>query len=307
MSWRVLITDGLAEEGLNLLRQQADLIEAEGLDQLDAVDALIVRGRTQVSAEVLQGSAGRLRVIGRAGVGVDNIDLAAAKARKIVVVNAPEAATVAVAELTIGLLLSLARRIPFADASMKQAEWRKKELKGVELNGKTLGIIGLGRIGSAVAERAGALGMHPAGYDPLLSPEEIRQRGAEPVDFERLLAEADYLCLHLPLNEETRGMLDGRALQKMKPGARLISAARGGIVDEGALLEALESGHLAGAALDVFSVEPPGESRLLEHPNMISTPHIGAQTVEAQTKAGADIAAEVLAALRGDDLRWRVI
>lgn len=307
MSWRVLVTDGLAEEGLNLLRQEAELIEADGLGQLDSVDALIVRGRTRVSAEVLQDSASRLRVIGRAGVGVDNIDLEAARAHNIVVVNAPEAATVAVAELTIGLLLSLARRIPFADARTRQGEWRKKELKGVELNGKTLGIVGLGRIGSAVAERAGALGMHAAGYDPLLSPEEIRHRGAEPVDFDRLLAEADYLCLHLPLNDETRGMIDSQALQKMKPGARLISAARGGIVDEAALLDALDSGHLAGAALDVFSVEPPGQSRLLEHPNMISTPHIGAQTLEAQAKAGTDIAAEVMAALRGESLRWRII
>jgi D-3-phosphoglycerate dehydrogenase len=306
MTWRVLITDGLAEEGLKLLREQAELIEADDLAELDQADALIVRGRTRVTGEALEGSAGRLRVIGRAGVGVDNIDLAAASAQQIIVVNAPDAATVAVAELTIGLLLSLARRLPRADSSMRHGEWRKKELKGAELHGKTLGIIGVGRIGAAVAERASALGMRIAGYDPLLTSEEIRQRNAEPFAFDRLLAESDYLCLHLPLNDETRGMIDHRALQQMKSGARLVSAARGGIVDEAALLEALESGRLAGAALDVFSNEPPGDSKLIQHPNMITTPHIGAQTVEAQAKAATDVASEVLAALRGDDLRWRV-
>jgi D-3-phosphoglycerate dehydrogenase len=306
MNWRVLVTDGLADEGLKLLREQAEVVESETLDQLDHTDALIIRGRTRVTGEVLENSGSRLQVIGRAGVGVDNIDLPAASARNIVVVNAPEAVTLAVAELTLSLLLALARRVPFADAGMRQGQWRKKELKGSELSGKTLGIIGIGRIGAAVAERAGAFGMHVIGHDPLLEPEQIRQRSTEPAAFDRLLADADYICLHLPLNDETRGMIDHETLQRMKPGARLISVARGGIVDEAALLEALDSGHLAGAALDVFSVEPPGETRLIQHPNMISTPHIGAQTVEAQIKAGTDIATEVLAALRGDDLRWRI-
>jgi len=307
MAWRVLVTDGLSEEGLRLLRDQAEVIESETLEALGESDALIVRGRTKVTSEVLAQASPELKVIGRAGVGVDNIDLEAAKSKGLTVVNAPQAVTAGVAELTLGLMLSLARHIPTADATMRRVEWRKSELKGSELSEKTLGIIGVGRIGAAVAERARAFGMRVLGYDAMLPEEEVRNHGAEPTEFVTLLGASDYVCLHLPLTEETRGMIDGAAISKMKPGARLVSAARGGIVDEPALLAALESGHLSGAALDVFAKEPPGESPLLLHPNMVSTPHIGAQTQEAQAKAGRDIAIEVLAALNDEPLRWRVV
>ena len=307
MAWRVLVTDGLSEEGLRLLHEQAEVIESESLEALGVSDALVVRGRTKVTSEVLEQAGPQFKVIGRAGVGVDNIDLEAAKARAITVVNAPQAATVAVAELTLGLMLSLSRHIPAADASMRRAEWRKSELKGSELFEKTVGIVGVGRIGTAIAERALAFGMHVLGYDPLVPDDEVRGRGIEPTDFDTLLGISDYVCLHLPLNEDTRGMFDSERLGKMKPGARLLSAARGGIIDEQALLSALESGHLSGAALDVFSQEPPGDSPLLLHPNMVSTPHIGASTKEAQAKAGQDIAGEVLAALNGEPLRWQVV
>ena len=307
MAWRVLVTDGLSEEGLRLLRDQAEVIESETLEALGESDALIVRGRTEVTADVLDQAGLELKVIGRAGVGVDNIDLQAAKSKGLIVVNAPLAATVAVAELTLGFMLSLSRHIPAADSSMRRAEWRKSEFKGSELFEKTLGIVGVGRIGAAVAERARAFGMKVLGYDALIADEELRSRGTEPTEFNSLLGASDYVCLHLPLNEETRGMIGREALSKMKPGARLMSVARGGIVDEQALLAALKSGHLSGAALDVFSEEPPGESPLLQHPNMIATPHIGAQTHEAQVKAGRDIASEVLAALNGEPLRWRVV
>lgn len=302
-SWQVLITDGLSEQGLQVLRDQAEVLQAA---EVQPCDAVIVRSRTRVSRSVLETIGERLQVVGRAGAGVDNIDLQAARERGIKVVNAPEAVTVAVAELTLGLMLSLARHLPQADASMRRGEWNKKQLRGSELSDKQLGIVGMGRIGTEVAQRAAAFGMRVAGYDALLEPEVIEQRGARPTEFDRLLAEADYLCLHLPLTDSTRGMIGAAELAKMKPGARLVSAARGGIVDEAALLEALDRGHLAGAGLDVFAEEPPGDSQLVRHPKVISTPHIGAQTEEAQAKTGIDIAHEVLAALRGEPLRWRV-
>lgn len=302
-SWQVLITDGLSEEGLRVLRDQAQVIEAA---EVQACEALIVRSRTPVSRPVLETIGERLQVVGRAGVGVDNIDLQAARERGVKVVNAPEAVTVAVAELTLGLMLALARHLPQADASMRRGEWNKVQLRGSELSQKQLGIVGMGRIGTEVARRAAAFGMQVAGYDPLLERRVIEQRGARPTGFDELLAEADYLCLHLPLTDSTRGMLGAAELAKMKPGARLVSAARGGIVDEAALLEALERGQLAGAGLDVFAEEPPGDSELIRHPRVVSTPHIGAQTEEAQAKTGIDIAHEVLAALRGEPLRWRV-
>ena len=303
----MLVTDGLDEPGLALLREAAQVFESKTLEALPESDALIVRGRTKVTAEVIRSAGLRLKVVGRAGVGVDNIDLEAARARGLTVVNAPEAATVAVAELTLGMMLALARQIPLADAGMRRAEWSKSELHGSELSGKTLGIIGVGRIGAAVASRAAAFGMRVLGHDPLLSDSELQRRGTEPFSFDGLLRESDYICLHLPLTSETRGLIGRETLKKVKPGARLISAARGGIVDEAAVLEALEAGQLAGVALDVFAEEPPGDLPLRQHPNVVLTPHIGAQTREAQSNAAKDIASEVLAALRGESLRWRVV
>ncbi len=307
----ILITDGLEETGQAILRSvarvdaRADLSAADLLTVVGEYDALIVRGRTKVTAAVFE-AAGRLKVVGRAGVGVDNIDLQAARSHAVTVVNAPLSTTIAVAELTFGLLLSLCRDLPRADAAMKRGEWLKKDLEGVELHGKTLGIVGVGRIGAEVARRAAIFGMNVLGYDPLLPREEIRQRGAQPVTLEELYAHSDFISLHLPLTAETRSMIDEQAFGRMKRGVRLVCAARGGIIDEAALLSALESGRVAGAALDVFAVEPPGASELVKHPLVVASPHIGAQTKEAQTRAAQDIANEVLAALQGAPLRWKV-
>jgi D-3-phosphoglycerate dehydrogenase len=309
--WTVLISDGLDESGKKLLREAARVEDRPGIspaELLEAVpgcDALIVRSRSKVTADVL--AAGRrLKVVGRAGVGVDNIDLEAARERGVSVVNSPQATTLAVAEHALGLMLALARRIPRADASMKAGEWIKKELGGVELSGKTLGIVGVGNIGAALALRAAALGMRVIGYDPFLPGDAIRRRGAEAVKLDELYARADFISLHVPLTSETRGMLGEQVFEKMKPGVRLICTARGGLIDEDALLKELETGRVAGAALDVFAEEPPGVTRLVTHPQVIATPHVAAQTVEAQKRAAVDIAQEVLAALRGEPLRWRV-
>jgi D-3-phosphoglycerate dehydrogenase len=307
LPWRILITDSLEQEGISIMRARAEVVEQTDLSGLAEFDALVVRGRTRVTAEAMQLAVPRLRVIGRAGVGVDNIDLEAARRHAIIVVNAPHAATTAVAEHSLALMLGLARQIPRADRSMRKGEWRKKDFQGIELSGKTLGIVGVGRIGEALAARASALGMHSIGYDPLLSAEEIRRKGVAPSAFEDLLRSSDFVSLHVPLTEDTRGMIGPDEFAIMRPGSCLICAARGGVVDEAALLEALDTGRLAGAALDVFENEPPGASPLIRHPNLISTPHIGAQTVEAQTRAAGDIAEEVLAALGGSPLRWRVV
>ncbi|MBV6465001.1 MAG: Hydroxypyruvate reductase [Anaerolineales bacterium] len=309
-TFHILITDGLDASAQAVLRScSVDDRTGIAADELVKIiadyDALIVRGRTKATASLLE-AATRLKVIGRAGVGVDNIDLAAAKSRGVTVVNAPVSTTLAVAELTFSLLLALAREIPRADASMKQGQWLKKELEGAELYGKTLGILGMGHIGSEVARRARAFGMNVLGYDPLLTPDEIRGRVAEPVDRDELLARSDFVSLHLPLLPETRGMFNAEQFARMKDGARIVCAARGGIIDEAALLAAIEAGKIAGAALDVFASEPPGATDLVKHPRVIATPHVGAQTAEAQSRAAEDIAHEILAALRGEKLRWKV-
>jgi D-3-phosphoglycerate dehydrogenase len=284
---------------------RSGISEDDLLKAIPDYDALIVRGRTKVTVSVTD-AASRLKVIGRAGVGVDNIDLEAAKKHNITVVNAPTSTSLAVAELSFGLLLAVAREIPRADASMKQGQWLKKELEGVELNGKTLGLIGFGRIGAEVGRRASAFGMNVIAYDPLISEEEIEQRGAEPVSIQDLYAWSDFISLHLPLNVQTRDMIGPLAFSQMKEGVRIVCAARGGIIDESALLEALNSGRVAGAALDVFAKEPPGLTETVSHPRVIASPHIGAQTAEAQFRASEDIANEVLSALRGEPLRWKV-
>ncbi|MBN1669189.1 MAG: phosphoglycerate dehydrogenase, partial [Anaerolineales bacterium] len=252
-------------------------------------------------------AAVNLRVIGRAGVGMENIDLAAAQSHGITVVNTPTATTLAVAEYTLALMLALVREIPAADQTMKSGQWAKKELLGSELYGKTLGIIGLGQIGSAVARRAAAFGMPVIACNPRLTEQEFRQRGAEPVDLPTLYRTADLITIHTPLTPQTNGMIDGQALGLMKRGVYLICTARGGIIAETALLHALESGQVAGAALDVFAKEPPGLSALVAHPRVIASPHIGAQTTQAQVRAALDVAQEVLAALRGEPLRWKIV
>jgi D-3-phosphoglycerate dehydrogenase len=312
MTYKILVSDGLAPEGLALLQAAGDVtadptITAEALlAALPGYDALVVRSRTKVTAAVIAAGA-RLKVIGRAGVGVDNIDVAAAVARGIVVVNSPMAASVSVAEHTLGLMLALARRIPAADASLKQDRWDKSAFMGTELSGKVLGLLGLGRIGALVANRAIAFGMSVLAYDPYLDETQIRERNAEPAAFDLVLERADYVSLHLPLTAETRGLLGAAQLAKMKPGARLVCAARGGVLDEDALRAALDSGRLAGAALDVFAHEPPAPGGLAAHPKVVATPHVGAQTAEAQHRAGVAIAEEVLAVLSGKEPRWRVL
>ncbi|MEP6895282.1 MAG: hydroxyacid dehydrogenase [Chloroflexota bacterium] len=310
-TYKILITDGLDETGQSILRASAQVDDRNNIsadDLLKAIpdyDGLIVRGRTKVTASVME-AASKLKVIGRAGVGVDNIDLEAAKKHNITVVNAPMSTTLAVAELTFGLMLALAREIPRADAGIKQGKWLKKELEGVELNGKTLGVIGFGRIGVEVGKRAAAFGMNVIAYDPLISEDDIKQRGAEPVSIQDLYAWSDFISLHLPLTVQTRDMMGALAFSEMKDGVRIVCAARGGIIDEAELVKALNSGKVAGAALDVFSVEPPGVTETISHPRLIATPHVGAQTVEAQGRASEDIAAEVLSVLQEKPLRWKV-
>jgi len=311
-TWSVLITDGLEESGKAILRSACEVddrkgISGEELAQIIAsYDALIVRSRTKVTADILA-QASKLKVIGRAGVGVDNIDLVAASAKHITVVNAPQSTTIAVAEHTIAMMVALARNLTQADASMKNGQWLKSQLMGSELYGKTFGLIGVGNIGTQVALRAAAFGMTVLGYDPYLNNEQIHKRGAEPVSLNDLFARSDFISVHVPLNPETRNMLDGQAFSAMKRGVRIICTARGGVIDETALLQAIEAGQVAGAALDVFAVEPPGLTALVAHPKVIATPHIAAQTIEAQGRAAVDIAEEILAALEGKPLRWKVV
>ena len=310
-NYNIFVSDGLDERGQSILRRAARVDYRNGTsaeDLLEVIadyDALIVRGQTRVTAALMD-AAPKLKVVGRAGVGVDNIDLEAAKKRKITVVNAPASTTVAVAELTMGLIMAVARDIPRADATMKQGQWLKKEFEGVEVNGKTLGIIGFGRIGMDVARRAYAFGMNIIIYDPNVSEHELEHGNAEPVSLQDLYAWSDFISLHLPLNVYTRDLIGPMAFSQMKDGVRIISTARGGIIDEAALLDALNSGKVAGAALDVFEKEPPGLTDLVSHPGVIATPHIGAQTAEAQSRAAEDIASEVLSALQGKPLRWKV-
>jgi len=310
-NYNILVSDGLDERGQSILRASAkldlrDKVPAEELLKIiPDYDALIVRGQTRVTAAVIE-AASQLKVIGRAGVGVDNIDLESAKKHNITVVNTPTSTTVAVAELSLGLLLALAREIPRADATMKQGQWNKKEFEGVELYGKILGIVGYGRIGIEVGKRAAAFGMNVIVYDPNVSEDELSHSDAEPVSIQDLFAWSDFISLHLPLNVQTRDLVGPLALSQMKDGVRIVCAARGGIIDESALVDALNSGKVARAALDVFEKEPPGLTELVSHPRVIATPHIGAQTVEAQSRASEDVANEVLSALRGESLRWKV-
>lgn len=312
MKWKILLTDGLAPISDQDLLSSVELIDKKGispedlLDVIPEMDAVIVRGRTKITEAVLA-KAEKLKVVGRMGVGVDNIDLKAAEAHGVTVVNAPVATTVSVAELTIGMMLSLIRDIPKADCGMKAGEWLKKELVGTELYQKTLGIIGYGNIGEAVGVRALAFGMNVITYDKNRPMKEIQSCGAKPVSFDELLERSDIITMHLPHNESTHYMVNEAALSMMKDGVLIICAARGGVIEERALLDALESGKVAGAALDVFETEPPVDDPLPKHPNVVATPHIGAQTKEAQLRAGFDIVSEVLAALDGKPLRWKIV
>ncbi len=312
--FRVLVSDPLAERGLTPLRTapdvQVDMRPGLSPEELRAIipdyHALLVRSGTKVTREIIARGQ-RLQVIARAGVGVDNIDIQAATQAGIVVVNAPTGNVVAAAEHTIAMLMALARQIPQADRHIRAGQWQRSRFLGVEVRDKLLGIIGFGRIAQEVAQRAQGLGMRVLAYDPYVTQEFAAQRGVELTSLDALLAQADFVTLHVPLTEETRHMIDRERLAQMKPGARLLNVSRGGVVDEEALAAALEEGRLAGAALDVFEQEPlPPESPLRRHPGIILTPHLGGSTVEAQEKVAADVAAQVLDVLQGRPARYAV-
>jgi len=305
-SFHVLVADDLSAAGVELLRSSSGFAVTvrTGMkpDELAATigeyDALLVRSATKVTAAALA-HPGRLRVVGRAGTGVDNIDLAAATRAGVVVMNTPGGNSLAAAELTLTHLLALARHVVPAAAEVRAGEWPRKKYVGVELAGKVLGIVGLGRIGREVARRAQAFRMDVVGFDPYVSRDAAADAGVRYVTLDELLSTSDFVSLHLPLTDETRRMIDSAALARMKPQAHLINCARGGLIDEAALVEALDAGRLAGVGLDVFESEPPTDRRLVEHPRVVATPHLGASTVEAQERVGTEIAEKVRDFLRG--------
>src|SRR3954467_8599446 len=308
---RVLVAEPVAEEGVELLRGEHQVDERHGLsrDELCGIigdyDALIVRSQVQVDAELI-GAGRRLVVIGRAGVGVDNVDLEAATRAGIVVVNAPTGNTIAAAEHTLALLYGVARRIAPADASLRRGEWARAKFTGLELRGRTLGIIGLGKIGQAIAARARAMEMSVIGVDPFITAEAAANHGVELVDFDQLLLRADVVTVHVPLTRATRGLIGRDAIARLKPGSIVLNVARGGVVDEAAVAEALRSGHLGGAGIDVFEQEPPTGSPLLDAPNTLLTPHLGASTAEAQVLVSEEVADQVLDVLAGRPARYAV-
>ncbi len=308
---KILVADPLAEDGLERLRRAGEvtvvskLAESELIRRIPEFDALVVRSETRVTAPIIEAGS-KLRVVGRAGVGVDNIDVPAATRRGILVVNAPRGNIVAAAEHTIALLFALARWVPQADASVKRGEWTRQMFLGTEIRGKTLGVIGLGNVGSEVAKRAHGVEMDVVAYDPVVSVERAELFNVALVGLHDLLEQADFVTVHVPLVDSNRNLIGPAELARMKPTARLINTARGGIVDEKALLEALRSGRLAAAAADVFETEPPGENPLLALPNFIATPHIAASTAEAQVSVAFDVAEEVAAVLAGDLPRFAV-
>ncbi len=308
---KILVADPIHPEGVQLLQSSAQVDVKTGLkpDELMAIlpdyDALVVRSETKVTSQVLQ-SGRKLVVVGRAGVGIDNIDLEAATRRGIAVVNSPTGNIIAAAEHTLALMLAVARNIPQACQSLKEGQWKRSQYMGVELRNKTLGIVGLGKVGSEVARRARAFGMRLVAYDPFVSPDYASNLGVEMMPLDRLLKESDFVTLHTPLNESTRHLIGKEQVAQMKPGARLINVARGELVDEAALLAGLEEGKLAGVALDVFAQEPPAPSPLLSHPKVVVTPHLGASTAEAQREVAVEIAQQVLQVLRGEPPRYLV-
>lgn len=295
---KILVTDPINEKGIKELEKIADVTvktdmsQEELIDEIGKYNALVVRSGTKVTREVIE--AGKnLEIIARAGVGVDNIDVGAATEKGIMVVNAPESTSITVAEHTMGLMLTLARKIVLADKSVRRGEWNRSKFMGIELKDKVLGIIGLGRIGSQVSLRARAFGMKILAYDPYIDEESAESVGATLVELDELLKKSDIVTIHVPLTKETKHLISRRELKMMKNSAYIINCARGGIIDEEALIEALENNEIAGAALDVFEEEPPSDSPLLEFDNVVLTPHIGASTVEAQRDAAIIVANEI--------------
>jgi D-3-phosphoglycerate dehydrogenase len=310
-TFRILVAEAIAPEGVAALqaRHQVDVrtgLSAQELrDIVGGYEALIVRSAVDVDAALIAAGT-NLQVIGRAGVGVDNVDLDAATRAGITVVNAPTGNTIAAAEHTIALLLALARNVPAADASLRRGEWSRSKLQGVQLRGRTLGIIGLGKIGMAVAERARGFGMTLLGSDPFVTAEQASLRGVELVSLETLLERSDAITVHVPLSRGTTSLIDAKALARLKPGAFVLNVARGGIVDETALAAALREGRIGGAGIDVFVDEPPTGSPLIDAPNTVLTPHLGASTVEAQVAVAEEIAEQVLDVLDGRPAQYAV-
>ncbi len=308
---KILVADSIAEEGIQSLRSHAQVDVKTKLEpeQLKAIigdyDALIVRSQTQVRAEVIE-LGKKLKVVGRAGVGTDNIDVDAATRKGIVVVNAPTGNTVAAAEHTIGLMLALARNIPQANSRLKSGKWQREDMVGSGLRNKTLGIIGLGNVGSEVAKRAQGFEMCVVAHDPFVSKDYARNLKVDMVSLDQLLREADFISLHVPLTATTKNLIGSKELAKLKTTARIINCARGGLVDEAAIVKAIKTGKIAGAAFDVFTNEPVTDSPLFKEDKIIVTPHLGASTIEAQTSIAKDIAEEVLAVLQGRFSKYAV-
>jgi len=309
--YHILITDDLSPQAITKLEAADDTSfdvvrrpPPETLHEIiPAYDGLIIRSSVQMDAGLLA-AASRLKVIGRAGMGLDNVDIDAASLQGVIVMNTPGANTIATTEHTMAMLLALCRHIPHADASIRAGQWARSEFMGVQLYRKTLGIVGLGRVGARVAQRAQAFGMKVVAFDPYISDDVARELKATLVELDDLLADSDFITLHTALTSETRGLISAQAIAHMKPGVRLVNCARGALVDEAALVDALRSGHIAGAALDVFAGEPlPADSPLRALPNALLTPHIAASTVEAQQDVGTQIVDQVLSALRGEDFR----
>ncbi|WP_342432743.1 phosphoglycerate dehydrogenase [Neobacillus sp. FSL H8-0543] len=299
--YKVLVTDGISETGLKGLFEHPNfIVERQPTLQLEELkniigdyEALIIRSQTKVTEELLH-YADRLKVIARAGVGVDNIDVNAATRKGIIVINAPGANTIAATEHTLAMMLSLARKIPQAHKKTSSGEWDRNSFKGVELYKKTLGVIGMGKIGTEVAKRAKSFGMNILGYDPYLTEDRAQKLGMTKASLDLIARESDFITIHTPLTNDTRKLVNEEYLSKTKKGVRFINVARGGIIDEKALVRAIQSGHVAGAALDVFEKEPVADPELLQNPNIIVTPHLGASTVEAQEKVAQEVSAEII-------------
>ncbi len=307
----MLVADPLAEEGLEVLRKQVEVDVRTKMKPHELVsvigdyEAIIVRSETRVTREAIEAGK-KLQVIARAGVGIDNVDLEAATERGIVVVNAPTANTMAAAEHTVAMMLALARHIPQAHANLSGGAWMRQNFVGVELRNKTLGIVGVGNVGSEVARRVQGFRMKVIAYDPFVSLEYARNLRVDLVSFEKVLTDADFITLHLPLTDQSRNLIGARELSMVKPAVRIINCARGGLIDEQALAQAIDEGRVAGAALDVFAQEPPKDNPLMKNPKVIVTPHLGASTAEAQTSVATDAAEQVLAVLNGQPARYAV-
>ena len=311
MNKRVLLTDKINPDAVRVLEAFGDIetmsiatpTNSELMELIPGFEAVIVRSPTRITAPVIE-NAKRLKIIGRAGVGVDNIDVDAATKHGIIVMNSPRSNTISTAEHTLAMMLALAREIPRAHATVTAGKWERETFKGVELADKTLGIIGLGRVGREVASRASAFGMNVIAFDPIVNPADAWVAGAKIVSYEELIIGSDWITIHVPMDPATKGMIGPTELAAMKTGVFLVNVARGGLIDENALADALDGGHVSGIALDVFSTEPPGAShRLYKHPRTVFSPHLGGQTVDAQRRVATDVAESVGLALSGGEIR----